>query len=129
MPIGTAAEIVAVRAPQWSSDPRLSDMVNLAALYTSEATFGDRYQYALALRVLHWLAKEAQAGGDPGTGSSSGSGVAGGIASEKEGDLARSYRAPSTSEGANEDLSTTAYGLELMGLMDACILKARNRFV
>jgi hypothetical protein len=130
MPIDTPQNIIAVRAPEWASDPRLDDMVALAELQTSEGCFGEKYDHAVALRVMHWMASEKVAGGDPGTGTSSGGGSAGSVKSEKEGELQRAYGGGSlVTAQRNADLSTTQFGRELMELMDACIISARTRFV
>lgn len=129
MPTQTASQIIAVRAPQWAGDPRESDMIELAGFFAAASSFGDKHQYALALRVMHWYALEERAGGNPGSGggTSGGSGQAGSVKSEKEGDLARSYGMSDKVSAGNSDLSQTSYGIELMALIRACFFKPRTR--
>jgi len=129
MSISTAAGIIAIRAPQWGSDPRISDMIELATMQTGDC-FGDRKQLAIALRVLHMFAKEAIGGGNPGTGTTGGSGVAGSVRSEKEGDLARSYGLSASASNKNSsDLTSTAFGLELLELIDSTFFLPRTSYM
>ncbi len=129
MPIQTASQIIAVRAPQWSGDPREADLIELAKLYNAEQPYGTHWQLALALQVLHWYALDERAGGNPGSGggTSGGSGVAGSVKSEKEGDLARSYGMSESVSKGDADLSQTSYGLELLRLRGALFFKPRTR--
>jgi len=125
MATGTAAQIIAVKSPSFASDPRLNDFIALAGYHVSQSAYGTRYQYALALVVLHWLTLDAQRGG---SSSSSGSGVGGAITSEKEGDLARSYGAPpSSTKEANAYYGGTIYGQEFLSLRNTCILTPHHR--
>ena len=126
MAIDTALQIITVRAPQYASDPRISDLISLSTLQTGDC-FGTKKQLAIALRVMHWLAMEARNGGDGGS-STSGSGAAGMIKSEKEGDLARSYGSGGFSD-TKSDLVSTAYGQELLSLMRQCFFKPRTRLM
>jgi len=118
----TPLQIITLRTPQFTSDPRLTDMITLATNQTGDE-FGDCKNNAIALRVMHWLTKEAIHGG-----SSTNSGVqnSGQIISEKEGDLSRSYGKVEQSS-KHGDLSTTAFGVELIGLMDSCLFLPRKR--
>jgi len=120
--------IIQVRAPQWGSDSRVSDLITLAELQTGDC-FGDKYALAVALRVMHGLAIEKQNGGSVGD---SGNGQAGAVTSLKEGDIAEGR---STSSGASSKLSTaeigledTSYGRELISLSNACFSGPINRF-
>lgn len=124
----SASTIIGLRAPQCSADPRLGDMLTLAAQMTSACAFGDNYQLALALRVLHWLTMEARNGGTPGVNG--GSGSAGAITSETEGQLSRSYGGVSSSSVNAEkypDLIGTQYGTELIALIRGSIIGPRNQ--
>lgn len=130
MPISTPQEIVAIKCPSSATDPRLDDFIELAKYYVAESTFMDKWNYAIALVACHWYTLESQGGGDDTT---SGSGVVGGIMSQKEGDLQQRYG--NIFQG-NNNMSenrmywmTTPAGQELMALWDACIMCARNRFV
>lgn len=123
----TAQQTVQLRAPQWSTDPRLSDLITLAQQGLSAAVFGDRYGEAVGLKVLHMLALEARNGGNPGTGTSSGTGIGGQITAESEGELSRSYASSQGSGYAMDDLNSTQYGQELKALMRGVIFKPLNR--
>lgn len=125
MAIDTIAGIIGVKAKQFSADPRLSDLIEIAKLQTSSC-FGDKYNLAVALRVCHWLALEARNGGDGGS-STSGSGTSGVLKSEKEGDLARSYEIGKF--GENSDLASTTFGQELLSLIRQSFLYARTRLM
>jgi hypothetical protein len=123
--------IITVKAPQWASDTRIADLVELAELQTSSC-FGDKYALAVALRVLHGLALEKMNGGlDDGTDS--GNGQAGAVKSLKEGDLAEGR---DTSSGlgsgggsiAEAGLADTSYGRELISLSNAFFAGPINRF-
>ena len=127
--INDPVSIIGVRAPQWSADSRIDDLVSLAKLQTSDC-YGDKYDYAVALRVLHTLATEKQNGGND-DGTDSGNGQAGAVNSLKEGDLSEGR---DTSIGDNNlsvgdaDLATTSYGRELLSLMNGCFSGPINRF-
>ncbi len=133
MPVSTAKEIVQLKMPSLvfpADEARVDDFISLADFFISERIFSAKYQYALALVVCHQLTLDSQGGGNTST---SGSGVVGGINSEKEGDLARQY---GFNNGMNIELPewkmywvSTPFGQELMSLFKACILIPRNRFV
>jgi hypothetical protein len=129
MPYQTASQIVALKSPDLASDSRLSDFIGLAKEQLSATNFGTKYEYAVALLVLHWMTLDAQGGGSD---SSSGSGVVGGIKSEKEGDLARSFGNLGSGSGAkagNAYYNSTAFGAEFISLRRRKFLLPRNRFV
>lgn len=120
----TPQEYIAVRAPQYAIDPRIDNMVTIADELTG-TEFGARYNYAVALRVLHWKAREEMHGGT-NDGTNSGTGTAGAIQSESEGQLSRSYGQGAGSDRYG-DLATTVYGQELIELMNACLMLPRTR--
>lgn len=126
MAIDTAEQIIGIRAPQYSSDTRMADLIALSTLLTGNA-FGDKKQYAIALRVMHWLAVEVRNCGDGGS-STSGSGTGGMLKGEKEGGLSRSYSLGGF-EKEKSDLSSTEYGQELLVLIRQCVLFARTRLM
>lgn len=125
MAVDTTEGIIEVRAPQYFTDPRLSDLITLATGRTGDE-FGDCKELAIALLVMHWLAREELRGGDGGS-STSGSGVAGAVTSESEGQLSRSYGVAADSQSKDGDLSTTAWGLELLQLRNDCLFLPRSR--
>jgi hypothetical protein len=125
MATGTAQQIIAVKSPNFAADPRLSDFVVLAADFVSQSAYGTKYQHALALVVLHWLTLDALQGG---SSSSSGSGIGGGIKSEKEGDLARTFGSPSSSANTDDGYwMSTVFGQELVSLRSRCVFTPHHR--
>lgn len=126
--INNPVSIIAVKAPQWATDPRISDLVTLAELQTSQC-FGEKYAYAVALRVLHGLAVEKQNGGSEGD---SGNGQAGAVTSLKEGDISEgrgtTSGATSNLSGAEVGLEDTSYGRELISMSQACFSGAITKF-
>lgn len=124
MGIGTASQIIALKSPSHAGDTRLTDMVALAKLNLSSAVFGVRYEYAVALLVLHWLTLDAMGGG---TSTTSGGGTLG-VKSEKEGELSRAYFDPKSSEGESY-YAQTAFGNEFLQLRKSQIVLPMNRFV
>jgi hypothetical protein len=124
MSITTVADIVALKSPDHATDPRLADFEALAAFHLASSVFGNRWVYAKALLVLHWLTLESQGGGNSAT---SGSGAIGGISSEKEGDLARKFNAIVSAEDRNGYLKSTAFGAELIQLWRSLILLPMTR--
>jgi hypothetical protein len=124
MAVSTPQEIVLLRVPSLSGDPRLGDFETLAKGQTGTA-FGDCYNLAVALRMLHWLTLDARAGAAIGAGASTG-----GVKSEKEGDLSRSYGTTASAIAERyPDLSQSIYGLELIQLQKSCLMLPRNRMV
>jgi hypothetical protein len=120
----TPLEYIQIRAPQYATDPRIDGLIGIADEYTG-TEFGARYKNAVALRVMHWKAREEMRGGAV-DGSTSGTGEAGTIRSESEGELSRSYN---EGAGSNKygDLATTVYGQELIELMNSCLMLPRTR--
>ena len=126
MSISTVAGIVALKSPDFASDTRLPDLEELAAFIVAQTAFGDKWVYAKALLVLHWLTLDAQGGG---SSSSSGAGVVGGIKSEKEGDLSRTFNTIISMDDRNGYLKSTSFGAELLQLWKACLFLPRTRRV
>ena len=127
MGVGTVAEIVALRSPSHAGDSRIADLELLAAYYVAQSVFLDKWIYAKALVVLHWLTLDAMGGGSE---SESGSGVVGSIKSEKEGDLARSFGSSGLSDDRRDAyFGSTSFGAELLQLWKACLLNPQTRQV
>jgi hypothetical protein len=122
----TAAQIISLRAPQYATDTRITDLITLAREQTG-TEFGDQYELAVALRVMHWKAREEMRGGTA-TGTSSGTGEAGMVTSESEGQLSRSFGRTGTNQRYG-DLATTVYGVELIDLMGSCLFLPRTRMM
>lgn len=87
--------------------------------------FGDLYDQALAYLVAHRLAY-INIIAESGAGSSSA--TAGSLASEKEGDLARSYNSSGAESSYVDNLDKTAYGIEYKRIRDMCIVTIATRF-
>lgn len=120
----TALQYLTLRAPSYSSDTRVADLLVLAENFTGCLT-GDPKEMAKALQVLHWLTISDRTGG----GSASASTGVGAIQSEKEGDLEISYgKLPNTNSTSSNDLSQTPWGLELEALLKTCMVFPRTRF-
>lgn len=121
-------EIITLRTPQFASNPRLAGLITLSESLTHKTLFKDQYNYAVALRVMHWLTKEQLDGGNLTTNS--GSGNAGAISSESEGETSRSYAVSASSgTGSFEDLKTTVYGRELIQLLRGKSFGPRTRMM
>lgn len=127
----TPLQIIQLRTPQWATDPRLSgspNLFDLATQQTGSIFSSDNYPLAIALRVLHWFACEAQKGGNPGASvSSSGLGHTGRVSSETEGSLSKSFGDAGKSASRYAALSTTSYGCELIELTRSCGMFPRTR--
>jgi hypothetical protein len=122
-------EIIEVRSPQFSTCTRLSNLIEVAKLLTG-TNFGDNYNLAVALRVVHWLTKETMQGGTLDVDS--GFGNSGSISEKHEGQLGISFSGGASNEKLHfkyGDLVTTSYGLELINLMKSCCITIRNRMV
>ena len=127
MATSTAKEIVELKMPDMVGDSRVDDIIVLADFYISSTIFKTKYQYALALVALHMLMLDKQSGG---SSTSSGSGSVGGIKSDKEGDLARSFGGVGSNVSErNQYFMSTPFGQELLQLWKACLILPRNRFV
>jgi hypothetical protein len=122
----TALQTITLRTPQFAADARLNDMIIMATQLTSATAFGANTQYAIALRVMHWLTMEAVNGGIVGN---SGIGRVGYISSESEGQLSRSFGVSGGFAERYPDLSGTIYGAELVALMRGTIFGPRNRTI
>lgn len=134
----TVQQYIELRAPQYAADSRLADYTDLATMLTGTC-YGERRNYAIALRILHYLTLETMRGAAAGTivsGTSSGSAIGGLITGETEGDLSRSYSAGGNDKSGSGavaerygDLPKTEYGLELIELMNNSLVFARTRMM
>ena len=115
-------DYIDARAPQYSSDARLSSFQSQATLRTG-TVYGTLRNEAIALLMLHWLTMDDSRGG----GVVGGSGAAGSIAREKEGALERQYTLDFRLSMKYPDLSQTRWGMELIGLRKENIMGPRNR--
>ena len=124
-----ALQIIQLRAPQWAADPRINNLIIYAREVTGVAFFAENTERAIALRVLHTLALENLRNGNPGVGTSSGTGHAGQITSETEGNLSRSFASASFSNTNMKfsQLATTVFGQELIDLIRSSGMSAMTR--
>ncbi len=128
MSLNSINSFISVIAPQYATDPRLNDLIEIAKLNTSIKCFGgvnsQKYMYAVSLRVCHDLAME-MVSGSTGDGTDSGSGTGGEISEEKEGKLSRKFQQNSDNSLTMgfDYLNNTIYGKKLIELIrGSCIL-------
>ena len=115
-------KIIKCIAHQYADSPLLECRIKIAESLTGQA-FGDCYDYAVALRVCHMFALDEINGGN--LTDNSGVGYAGTVTSAKEGDLSESRGFVGGNPiigGGHADLQTTRWGLELVGLMNSCLI-------
>lgn len=124
MPVNTVQEIIVVKAPDFLINARLDDLIDLAKLSISETALKDKYEFALALHVLHIDALSRQGGGSDTTGGSS---ISGAISKKKEGQLEINFNTPALSSGSGAFYGQTAYGTELWQLYRSCFTLFMNR--
>ncbi len=105
--------IIGLRSAVIAAKGNLDDMIVLAESKLSEDTFGDHYNEAVALLVLHLYTVDARGG------------AGGAVTSEKEGQLARSYASTDSSIA----YASTNYGQELIQLTQGLNVKFRNRMM
>jgi len=105
----TTAQYIDIRDPDTYASlvaaSRLDNLIEVAAEQLSATVYGDRYELAVALLVLHWEAMRNRGG------------VGGAVLSERQGQVARQYSGGSGSFGSlKNDLEATAWGQELASL-------------
>lgn len=103
--------ILSAIAPQFDSDPNRDVHIEIAEARTGTC-FGDKYNYAVALRAAHTLTLTDRA---ESVGGGSGS-----ITSKREGDVAIGFGGFSDI-GVAGDLGQTSYGVQLADLIKSCI--------
>jgi len=108
----SVSDLIATLAPAYVSDTRLPSFITLAMQQTSTSRFGINYEYAVALRVCHLIARNPIA--QPG--------VSGAVSSASEGGVAQSYSIPPKLQARYGDLCSTSYGMQLAQLIDGNIL-------
>jgi hypothetical protein len=118
----TPLEIIQARAPLFASEPNVSSLIALATTQTGDFGSPDATNTAIALLVCHWYALDKR---DAGTGS----GIAGSITSESEGELSRSYGSTVGAGARNAALEQTRWGLELLDLRKSAFFLPRTRMM
>jgi hypothetical protein len=109
----TIEEIIALRSATVAAKADLAQMIELAESQLKECTFGDQYNNAVALLVLHLYAINDR------------NGSGGSIRSEKEGQLARSFGSVDSSLA----WASTSWGQELIQLVQSLNLLPRTRMM
>jgi len=103
---GEILAVFRVIAPQFSgyTDEEILAKIEVYHDFCSRKRFGRYWQRAVALLVAHYIALEvlSESDGDGATGVSGGKVVGGGITSEKEGDLQRSYGSTTVASSSDD---------------------------
>jgi hypothetical protein len=101
-------------APELESEttPRLQFFIDFAVLNVNASVFLDKTDKAVTLLAAHFITMANRGG------------AGGSVASEKVGDLARSYAAPSGKTSESE-LATTAYGQMFLTLLKSLSISPR----
>lgn len=103
-------------ASQFDADPNRTNHIELAKLQTNANCYGDKYNYAVALRAAHTLTLST---GEAGNSA----GASGPISGKREGDLSLSYaNAANSSNSGDAYLSRTSYGQNLIDLRNGSVL-------
>ncbi len=110
----TPLQILMLRAPCYTESARINGLIAQADAQIGPEAYDTLRPTAVALLTLHWLALAERGRG----------GAAGAVTAESEGDLSRSYAAPTS--GAS-DLSATMWGQELEALGKKTTLSFINR--
>ena len=109
----TVTQIVTLRSAVVGAKADLASMIELAETRLSEDTFGDSYNEAVALLVLHMYAVNDRGG------------AGGALASETEGQLSRSFAAAASPSA----WTSTSWGQELIELTKGLHLFPRTRMM
>jgi len=109
----TIIENVVLRNPAITEDDRLDKMIEVAEGRLSVDTFGDNYNEAVALLVLHMYEISDRGG------------AGGSITSEREGQLARSFAAAASPMA----WASTSWGQELIQLTRSLAFFPRTRMM
>jgi len=120
-----AIEIIAIRAPEYSSYENLDSFISIADSMTGpfdsnpigDGTLGTTRDMAIALRTLHMICKRDTR---DGAKDGSGMGIGGSISSEREGFVSRSMTIDKILIKKYPDLVTTIWGMELIALIKSC---------
>jgi hypothetical protein len=108
----SVSELVSALAPAYAADSRVSLFTTVATNQTSRQHFGDNFEYAVALRVCHMIARNPVL--EPG-----GSGA---VTSKSEGEISISFEPPRDLVKKYGDLCSTPYGAQLASLIDGNVV-------
>ena len=118
------ADVIEARDATKTTTPRRTTLIALAEQKLDATFYGDSYNEAVALLVLHMYAKDARtgAGGGPAPG--------GALTAEAEGRASRSYGAATAGTTASmSEWSSTMWGLELIELTQSIQMRPLNRMM
>jgi hypothetical protein len=116
----SASDIIAVRAPEYSTYLGLDGFISLADSQTGTfdnaaiGTLGTTRDLAVALRALHMITKQIYR---DGAKDGSGEGIGGNVSLDQEGQLKRMMDVDPSLMKKWPDLVTTTWGMELIGLI------------
>jgi hypothetical protein len=108
----SVGELISAIAPQYANDSRVAAFTTIATNNTSRTRFGANYEYAIALRVCHMIARNPLT--QPGT--------PGAVTAASEGGVSQSYAIPDYLKSKFPDLCSTPYGCQLADLIDGNIV-------
>jgi hypothetical protein len=108
----SVGELIAAIAPQYSNDSRIALFTSVATNNTSRTHFGTSYEYAIALRVCHMIARNPIT--EPGSPGS--------VTSATEGRVSQSYSVSQYLKDKFPDLCSTPYGCQLAELIDGNVV-------
>lgn len=106
------------------NDSDVLQVMEIAKLFVSEKKFGKFYPLAVADYTAHLLTLRAEV---VNSGGMSATLTSGGIVSESEGDLSRSYGVANTGGSGNDLLNKTVYGKAYLQLLKLVIVPVRTR--
>jgi hypothetical protein len=108
----SVSDLIAAIAPAYASDSRIAVFTTLATLQTSRTHLGQNYEYAVALRVCHMIARAPANGpGTPGV-----------VTSAVEGAVSQAYQISPDLMKRYGDLCSSPYGCMLASLIDGNIV-------
>jgi hypothetical protein len=108
----SVSDYITALAPAYAGDARIAMFETIAMQQTSRAYFGQNYEYAIALRVCHMVARNpTTAPGTPGA-----------VSSASERSVSQSYSIPPDLQKKYGDLCSTPYGCQLAQLMEGNVL-------
>jgi Protein of unknown function (DUF4054) len=122
---------ITIRAPEMVPLSDINDLILVADMQTGAfgdamiGTMGTQREYAIALRVMHIVARRSR-DGISANQQSTVEGQSGIISSEREGELSRSYKVSDKVLDRYPDLATTIWGMELIDLIRGTFFMPRT---
>lgn len=114
----TPLEIIQLRAPTFALNANINSFIAHAATNWSTCLSEQTRNLLTALLVCHWLALQAKdVNGN----------IVGGITSESEGELSRSYGQIQNNSNDNVYYTMTIWGQEILSILKSKTFTVRNR--